>query len=661
MSTEATTIATQLEFYCRDCDHFFLYTERPGGNLCFGCGSIHSVEVLGYHGERRCDSDGVFRCRPDVEARNFHALGTLFVNGFFVAGCGWFAGIMFERDGDPLDILPAVIQETGALTFADAALRAFEAIRDSGKMFAASAKDSEEWQQYTIWAWDWISSIHTNGEKIESESASPETGTEAAFLGLSSETIPAVEGVPVLHQIPLSMLVLSLSNPRERLTLDGLQELADSITRHGVIEPLIVRPLPNGTHEIICGSRRFRAAELAGLQRVPCLVRDVSDADAIEIQLVENLEREQLNPIEEAKAFQKMILPVAAGGCGYSQAELAQRIKIGKDRHQPNPSYISNRLRLLKLPEVWQRRIGCGEMSATHGRILIPYADRPEVLAELERFVMEENGALEFSLESYTVPVLEDLVEMLAAKSSREASPPVTEQTPAVTNEVCHETDPDETEEQPEEDSDEGPEETEPEHGEPVGSVEPVADPEEQQPPTAAETGRKCLSLDYRLRAWADVTKREAVTFRLKGALKSDLAKFLLFFALQEYGDTRRDPLRKLCPEILGEQDLDLFWSTLPRLLTAWVAGTGNTRGEVDALAQMVGVDLAEEWRPTAGFFEVFDHGELGELAHEWGVMDDETILALSRDDLAESLWRLGDQLTVPLCVRQLSAGKSNA
>lgn len=658
MNTEATTIATRLEFYCRDCDHFFPYTERPGGNLCFGCGSIHSVETLGYHGDRRCDSDGVFRCRPDVDVSQANELGTLSVKGFFEPGRGWFAGLTFERDGTPLDVLPAVIQETGALTFADAALRAIEAIRDFGKMFAASAKDSEEWQQYTIWAWDWISSIQVNGVKTEVDSATPETGTEAAFLGLSSEIIPAVEGAPVLHQIPLSMLVLSLSNPRERLTLDGLQELADSITRHGVIEPLIVRLLPNGTYEIICGSRRFRAAELAGLQRVPCLVRDVSDADVIEIQLVENLEREQLNPIEEAKAFQKMILPLAAGGCGYSQAELAQRIKIGKDRHQPNPSYISNRLRLLKLPEVWQRRIGAGEMSATHGRILIPYAERPEVLAELERRILSENGGFEFSLEEYTVPEFEAILESLAAKSSRETTPQVPEQTPEAENEVCHETEPDE---QPEEDSDEGPEETEPEHGEPVGSVEPVADPEEQQPPTAAETGRKCLSLDYRLQAWADSAKRDSIAFFLSGAINSDLGKFLLFFALQEHSEKRREELRKLCPEIFSEDDLDLFWSTVSRLIRAWLVETGNAHGELDTLFEMIRGDLAEEWTPTAGFFEVFDHGELGELAHEWGVMDDETILALSRDDLAESLWLLGDQLTVPACVRQLSGMKSDA
>jgi ParB family transcriptional regulator, chromosome partitioning protein len=148
-------------------------------------------------------------------------------------------------------------------------------------------------------------------------------------------------------------------NPRQVFNAERLRELADSIKQQGVVQPLVVRPRAEGGFVLIAGERRWRAAQLAGLKTVPVVVKDVSGAKAFELTLVENLQREDLNPIEEAEAFQRLI-----GEYGYTQEQLAER--VGKDR-----TTVANALRLLKLPDGVRDRLATGELAMGHARALL--------------------------------------------------------------------------------------------------------------------------------------------------------------------------------------------------------------------------------------------------------------------------------------------------
>lgn len=147
--------------------------------------------------------------------------------------------------------------------------------------------------------------------------------------------------------------------PRGRIGAEGLAELAASIREHGVLEPILVRKRPSGGFEIIAGERRWRAAQQAGLKEVPIFLHDLSDEGAFEAALVENLQREDLNPMEIARAFQRL-----ADDYGYTQETIAT--KVGKER-----STVANALRLLKLPKDVIELVEDGELSEGHGRALL--------------------------------------------------------------------------------------------------------------------------------------------------------------------------------------------------------------------------------------------------------------------------------------------------
>lgn len=158
--------------------------------------------------------------------------------------------------------------------------------------------------------------------------------------------------------------------PRTSFPEQALEELASSIRQKGLIQPLLVRR--NGDHfELIAGERRLRAAQLAGLRQVPIIVRDVGDEDSLELALIENLQRENLNPLEEAKAFQRL-----GDEFGLTQEEIASR--VGKRR-----STVANAVRLLSLPAAVQEKIEAGAISAGHARALLGLAsaDKQEDLA----------------------------------------------------------------------------------------------------------------------------------------------------------------------------------------------------------------------------------------------------------------------------------------
>ena len=160
--------------------------------------------------------------------------------------------------------------------------------------------------------------------------------------------------------LPISQVETCSSQPRKRFDDESLQELADSISQHGIIQPLTVRKLSSGYYQIIAGERRWRAARLAGLQEVPVIVIEADDRKAAELAMIENLQREDLNPMEEAAGFQSLI-----ESYHMTQEEAAQR--VGKSR-----SAVTNALRLLGLTPSVRKLVEENKLSAGHARALVP-------------------------------------------------------------------------------------------------------------------------------------------------------------------------------------------------------------------------------------------------------------------------------------------------
>ena len=159
-------------------------------------------------------------------------------------------------------------------------------------------------------------------------------------------------------EVEIESITPGSMQPRTHFDEASLQSLAESIRAHGIVQPLLVRRRGDG-YELIAGERRWRAAKLAGLTRVPVVVKDVPDDSLLEIALIENIQREDLNPIEEAQAYKKLIETV-----GLTQEALASR--VGRDR-----SYITNYLRLLRLPDDLQLLVIDGRLSTGHARTLL--------------------------------------------------------------------------------------------------------------------------------------------------------------------------------------------------------------------------------------------------------------------------------------------------
>jgi len=165
------------------------------------------------------------------------------------------------------------------------------------------------------------------------------------------------------RRVPLAALKPGRFNPRRNFAEAQLEELAASIRERGLVQPLVVRPSTGDTYEIVAGERRWRAAQLANLHDVPVVVRALSDQEAVEIAIIENVQREDLNAIEEGEGYKLLM-----DGHGYTQEDLAK--VIGKSR-----SHLANTLRLLRLPDSVQELVRSGELSAGHARALIGRSD----------------------------------------------------------------------------------------------------------------------------------------------------------------------------------------------------------------------------------------------------------------------------------------------
>ncbi|HMA71379.1 MAG TPA: ParB/RepB/Spo0J family partition protein [Xanthobacteraceae bacterium] len=193
----------------------------------------------------------------------------------------------------------------------------------------------------------------------------------ASLIGdMGAETNTTSERVRGQRKVPIEFLRPNPRNPRRDFPAAQLDELASSIRERGMIQPIAVRPMRCATDafEIIAGERRWQAAQRAGLHEVPVIVLDVSDAEALELAIVENVQREDLNPLEEAAGYQSLIDEFK-----YHQDDIAK--VVGKSR-----SHVANMLRLLKLPEFVKAAIRSGQFSAGHARALIGHPE-PERIA----------------------------------------------------------------------------------------------------------------------------------------------------------------------------------------------------------------------------------------------------------------------------------------
>lgn len=218
-------------------------------------------------------------------------------------------------------------------------------------------------------------------------------------------TAPELEAVPGIQlvQIDPQKIVPNPRQPRTHFNPDDLAELVHSVREFGVLQPVVVRRNGDGDYELIMGERRTRAAREAGLEEIPAIVRDTADEDLLRDALLENLHRSELNPLEEASAYQQLLEDF-----GITQEELATR--IGRSRPQ-----ISNTIRLLKLPVPVQQRVAAGVLTAGHARAILSLAT-PEAMQRLADKVVNEDLSVRATEE--------------AAKSSPSVSPRTAKPTP---------------------------------------------------------------------------------------------------------------------------------------------------------------------------------------------------------------------------------------
>lgn len=199
------------------------------------------------------------------------------------------------------------------------------------------------------------------------------TGLEALF----GEELTQEEADESIFELPVIKIEPREDQPRRRFDEEALEELAESIRQHGLIQPITVRPEENGYYQIIAGERRWRAARLAGLETVPVHVLTVDEQKAMEMALVENLQREDLNPIEEALGYEMLQQT-------YGMTQEAVASSVGRSR----PA-VANAIRLLSLSEPVRKLVESGELSAGHARTLLPLID-PDLQLKTARTILEK-------------------------------------------------------------------------------------------------------------------------------------------------------------------------------------------------------------------------------------------------------------------------------
>ncbi len=193
----------------------------------------------------------------------------------------------------------------------------------------------------------------------------------SALLGESKgqNQLPVNKNEELITQIELTKITAGIYQPRQHFNNTEIEELADSIKEKGVLQPIILRKVDEDNYEIIAGERRYRACQIVGLKTIPAIVKKLNNHEALEFALIENIQRENLSPIEEALGYKKLISEFS-----YTQEEIAK--KLGKSR-----SHIANLLRLLNLPQIVQNMLSMNQISMGHARAIIN-SQNPEELAQ---------------------------------------------------------------------------------------------------------------------------------------------------------------------------------------------------------------------------------------------------------------------------------------
>lgn len=220
-----------------------------------------------------------------------------------------------------------------------------------------------------------LDSLLSASSKIKKERET-ETKTQEEIAVVNNETTTSV-GENVVASLPIEKLRASIYQPRKSFDEESLQELADSIKEHGLLEPLIVKKTDD-LYEIICGERRYRACKLAQLDTVPCLVRDDLDSKGYAIALIENIQREDLNPLEMAEAFKQML-----DECNLNQDELAKT--LGKSR-----SSVANILRLNNLQSNVKKMVAANQIDLGHAKVLLSI-EEPDLQLKTALYVIKNN------------------------------------------------------------------------------------------------------------------------------------------------------------------------------------------------------------------------------------------------------------------------------
>lgn len=220
-------------------------------------------------------------------------------------------------------------------------------------------------------------------------------------LGLDALFEDNTTDIQVKKTLKISEIEPNRTQPRKHFDETAIHALAKSIKVHGVIQPLLVRQLRNGVYQIVAGERRWRASKIAGIDEVPVIIKELSDAETMQIAMIENLQRENLDPIEEAQGYKYL-----ADTFGMTQNEIAET--VGKSR-----SVIANSLRLLSLPEKVVEMIGNGALSIGHAKILLSLENQ-ESIQQLAVKTVENN---------LSVRQLEELIEDVDKKPLKKKSP----------------------------------------------------------------------------------------------------------------------------------------------------------------------------------------------------------------------------------------------
>lgn len=233
-----------------------------------------------------------------------------------------------------------------------------------------------------------------------------------ALMGMEDASAEA-EKQPA-REVDIQKIDINKEQPRKYFDEEKMQDLADSIRQHGVIQPLVVKPEANGRYTIIAGERRYRAARMVGLKQVPVVTKEVTDRELLQISMIENIQREDLNPLEEAQGIAALMEQFSL-----TQEEAAEI--LGRSR-----SAVANSLRLLNLPESVKKRIIAAELSAGHARALLAIKDRT-LLEKAAAYVVEKQ---------FSVRETESYVKRLLTERPRPQKKPQTPEFEAAEREI---------------------------------------------------------------------------------------------------------------------------------------------------------------------------------------------------------------------------------